>query len=544
MQARVAVAFAVAGTVVVAVVLAAAVALAGARAAQQRVINEYYAATVLSNEAFLQVVEIESGVHAYLRTGDPTELRPLERAQQGTDSGVGGRLRALLARDQVSLEAFEEAAAATNAWFDWASPTVAAVRAGGPQAITADDVAEGERRFGQVDAAYHDYLDLLGQRRSAAVDALLRRMSVLFGAVVTAALVSGAAATFLWWAVRRWVARPLAGLACQTRLVRDGDLEHRVSASGPPEIAQLGRDVEAMRRRLVEQIAAARTATGELEEAKARLEEQTADLERSNRELEQFAYVASHDLQEPLRKVASFCQLLQKRYSGHLDDRADQYIEFAVDGAKRMQQLINDLLEFSRVGRLTSPETDVDLDACLDRALRDLEAAVEESGAVVTRDELPVVRGEAPLLGQLFMNLVGNALKFRSAEPPRIHLGARRVGDLWELSCSDNGIGIEPQYADRVFVIFQRLHPKEAYSGTGIGLAMCKKIVEYHGGSIWVDATGQGPGTTLRWTLPVPAAAPMVHDGVPVPVGAVPAVAAGPAGPGTTSNGPGGPHVA
>jgi light-regulated signal transduction histidine kinase (bacteriophytochrome) len=241
-------------------------------------------------------------------------------------------------------------------------------------------------------------------------------------------------------------------------------------------------------------------------ESHARLEEQAEELRRSNRDLEQFAYVASHDLQEPLRKVASFTQLLQKRYGGQMDERADQYIAFAVDGAKRMQRLIQDLLGFSRVGRLGGEVTDVDLNQALADALDNLEHTVADAGAVVTHDELPVVRGEYPLLVQLFQNLVGNAVKFRSPDrPPQVHLGARAVEDStrgeWELLCQDNGIGIDAQYADRVFVIFQRLHAKDVYEGTGIGLALCKKIVEFHGGQIWIDPPA-GEGTVIRWTLP------------------------------------------
>jgi light-regulated signal transduction histidine kinase (bacteriophytochrome) len=275
-----------------------------------------------------------------------------------------------------------------------------------------------------------------------------------------------------------------------------------VSVDGPPEFVALGKDVDGMRRRLVDQIAAVEAAGREIAEARSRLEAQAAELQRSNRELEQFAYVASHDLQEPLRKVASFCQLLEKRYAGQLDARADQYIAFAVDGAKRMQRLINDLLEFSRVGRLVSEVSDVDLEECLGLALANLEALREEADAQITWDQLPHVRGEAPLLTQVLQNLIGNALKFQ-AEGRRsaIHVGAVRKGADWEFSCADNGIGIEPEYADRVFVIFQRLHPKDVYGGTGIGLAMCKKIVEYHGGRIWVD-TEVSEGTTIRWTLP------------------------------------------
>jgi light-regulated signal transduction histidine kinase (bacteriophytochrome) len=175
-----------------------------------------------------------------------------------------------------------------------------------------------------------------------------------------------------------------------------------------------------------------------------------------------------------------------------------------VDGAKRMQRLINDLLEFSRVGRLTGPQVDVDMQGCLTAARGNLETAIEESGAKITHDPMPVVRGEAQLLTQVLQNVLGNAIKFRSDAAPEIHLGVRRDGEFWQFSCADNGIGIAPEYAERVFLIFQRLHPKEVYSGTGIGLAMSKKIVEYHGGRIWVQEH-EGPGTILCWTLPVPA---------------------------------------
>jgi light-regulated signal transduction histidine kinase (bacteriophytochrome) len=232
------------------------------------------------------------------------------------------------------------------------------------------------------------------------------------------------------------------------------------------------------------------------------VEEQAEVLRRSNAELEQFAYVASHDLQEPLRKVASFCQLLERRYKGQLDERGEQYIEFAVDGAKRMQALINDLLAFSRVGRLTSGFADVDLSAALAQALTQLDLVLEEADAEVTSDPLPTVQGESTLLVQLFQNLIGNGVKFSGDKAPRIHVGVRRDGEFWEFCCADNGIGIEPQYQDKIFVIFQRLHGRDVYGGTGIGLAMCKKIVEYHGGRMWLDTTVT-EGAMFRWTLPV-----------------------------------------
>jgi light-regulated signal transduction histidine kinase (bacteriophytochrome) len=310
------------------------------------------------------------------------------------------------------------------------------------------------------------------------------------------------AGAVLWRTLRSWIAEPLDALAADARAVSEGDLHHPVRTTGPGEIADLADTVERMRLGLVAQVQAVEAQRAEIAEAHDRLADQAEELRRSNRDLEQFAYVASHDLQEPLRKVASFTQLLQKRYGGQMDERADQYIAFAVDGAKRMQQLIQDLLGFSRVGRLGGELADVPLDAALADALGNLENLVEDTGAVVTHDELPVVRGERPLLVQLLQNLVGNAIKFRDPErPPVVRISARRVGDSWELECRDNGIGIDPQYAERVFVIFQRLHPKDLYEGTGIGLALCKKIVEYHGGRIWLGEP-DGPGTSVRWTLP------------------------------------------
>jgi light-regulated signal transduction histidine kinase (bacteriophytochrome) len=251
-----------------------------------------------------------------------------------------------------------------------------------------------------------------------------------------------------------------------------------------------------------------------------RLEAQAEELTRSNRDLEQFAYVASHDLQEPLRKVISFCQLLQRRYAAQLDERANQYISFAVDGASRMQRLINDLLAFSRIGRLTSGFSDVDLDEVVREAVAQREVALAETGGEVTWTDLPTVRGEEPLLSSLIGNLISNSIKFRRPDAtPRIHLSARRDGDQWEISCTDNGIGIESEYADKVFVIFQRLHAKEVYPGTGIGLAIAKKIIEYHGGRIWIDTSGE-EGTTIRFTLPAD----------PVPASSTPASTEPPAG--------------
>jgi PAS domain S-box-containing protein len=239
----------------------------------------------------------------------------------------------------------------------------------------------------------------------------------------------------------------------------------------------------------------------QLKETAARLAQQAEELARSNAELQQFAYVASHDLQEPLRMVASYTQLLGRRYKGRLDADADDFIAYAVDGATRMQQLINDLLAYSRVGTHGQELVPTDCTDVFERVVADLGAAIAESGAVVTRDALPSVLGDPRQLGQLFQNLIANAIKFHGDEPARVHVTAEREGAMWRFAVRDEGIGIAPEYVDRIFVIFQRLHTQAEYPGTGIGLAICKRIAERHGGRIWVESQ-PGRGTTFYFTLP------------------------------------------
>jgi len=316
--------------------------------------------------------------------------------------------------------------------------------------------------------------------------------------------------------VQIMVLRPLNRLRLEARTVTEGAFDTPLTQSGPLDIRALSSGLDAMRARLVRALADTERQREELRTQKDILDAQTEELRRSNEELEQFAYVASHDLQEPLRKVASFCQLIEKRYGDKLDERGKQYIDYAVDGAKRMQVLINDLLTFSRVGRVNGRRERIGLRACLDSALDRLEYAVQESGARIEVPEpLPAVDGDPTLLSMLWQNLVGNALKFRSPER------APEISVTWEpdpeqpgfvrIAVADNGIGIPAPFAEKVFVIFQRLHSREAYSGTGIGLALCKKIVEHHGGRIWID-TERAEGTRFNFTLP--AAAP-AGDGGP-----------------------------
>lgn len=231
------------------------------------------------------------------------------------------------------------------------------------------------------------------------------------------------------------------------------------------------------------------------------LKQQAEDLARSNADLQQFAYVASHDLQEPLRMVASYTQLLARRYKGKLDPDADEFVNFAVTGAIRMQELIQDLLAYSRVGTRGRRLAPTNCQVVVDNVIRDLQAAIVEAEAVVSHAELPVVVADATQLNQVFQNLIANAIKFRGAEPPRVHVSAEPDGDFWRIAVRDNGIGIDPQYAERIFVIFQRLHAAHEYPGTGIGLAICKKIVERHGGRIWFESQPD-EGSTFFFTLP------------------------------------------
>ncbi|MFD6834637.1 sensor histidine kinase [Streptomyces diastaticus] len=456
------------------------------------------------------LLDQETGVRGYVLTGDTSFLTPYaegrkdERAQVARiERYIGGDAR--FAQD---VERIEKSAAKWR--HEQAEPLIAAVREGGPQAATAVDVTESKLQFDYIRDLFEAQQSHLEEARAATRAELDEARSVRDIMLVVVLVFFVLAVVVLALLLHRMVGRPLNRMLVASERVREGDFDRRIEVGGPSDLAAVGGAVEAMRRRLVDELVAGRG-------REALLSGQADELRRSNAELEQFAYVASHDLQEPLRKVASFCQLLEKRYSAQLDDRGRQYIDFAVDGAKRMQVLINDLLTFSRVGRVGDAWQQTSLDGALDRALGNLELAIEENGALVVRDApLPEVSGDPTTLAMLWQNLIGNALKFRRPDvPSRIVVDCvREDDDTWHLSVTDNGIGIAPEFSEKVFVIFQRLHAKDAYGGTGIGLALCRKIVEFHGGRIWLEpVTGAGEdgdagtaqGTRVHFTLPATA---------------------------------------
>ncbi|MFG2048788.1 ATP-binding protein [Micromonospora sp. NPDC048935] len=492
----------VVGVLLIALAAAEATMAARNRTQIDAVLNQTGPLRVQSQELLNALLDQETAIRGYAVSGDPADLSPYKEGL-AQEKSVIAAMRGLL-RDypQIGqeLQAVEER---TAQWRQSvAEPVIATTEQAGTSAGQALVTERARQQFDQVRSTVNDLQQEILAAREQAADDVRTSSNVLVVLLIVAALVVVVAGAVLLLSLDRMVVRPLTGLATQVREVAEGDYQHRIATTGPPEFIQLGDDVDAMRQKIAADLAEVRAARERIEWVNSQLQKQAEELTRSNRDLEQFAYVASHDLQEPLRKVASFCQLLQRRYAGQLDERADQYIAFAVDGAQRMQRLINDLLAFSRIGRLTTGFVEVDLNKVMGDVAGQTEAARQYADAELTWTDLPVISGEEPLLTNLLANLVSNAIKFRRADvPPTVHVSARLVGSEWEISCQDNGIGIEPEFADKIFVIFQRLHSKDAYPGTGIGLAIVKKIVEYHGGRVWVD-TDVPEGTAIRFTLP------------------------------------------
>ncbi|MFG2606464.1 ATP-binding protein [Streptomyces sp. NPDC048514] len=440
------------------------------------------------------LIDQETGVRGYGLSGRREFLQPY------AEGVAGGRaaMRSLRSRMEGDAQGRSDLAEVDRLAHDWTERVARPVSSASPQEavrIAAARDTDGKTTFDSLRGAMARQQRHLQDERTTAARNLRDAMTLrnwTFG-VIAALIVL--ISFLIFEGLRRGITDPLSQLGAAAREVAHGRFDRSVVVSGPADLRQLAADVDAMRRRLVAELQFS-------EESRALLDEQAADLKRSNTELEQFAYVASHDLQEPLRKVSSFTQLLQRRYGGRLDERADQYIAFAVDGANRMQVLINDLLAFSRVGRVHADHDTVNLDDVLNRTLDTLSVVVEESGAEITHDPLPTVVGDTTQLGMLWQNLLSNSLKFRSPDrPPRIHISAAQDDGMWRFAVSDNGIGIEPEFQEKVFILFQRLHTKDAYPGTGIGLAMCKKVVEFHGGTIAIDPDHR-PGTRVLFTLP------------------------------------------
>jgi signal transduction histidine kinase len=477
-----------------AAIIAGGVALTRLADARNTVVNRVDPALQEALRLESALVDQETGVRGYALGADEDVLNPY-MAGVGAQNEAVTALRGLLAglpRAEAGLRLVVQRAESWRAGY--AQPTIAEISRT-RQPAASGSVAQGETYFDAVRAALDALQNTLNSAREDAAgtlyDAATTVNVLLIGIAAVFALIIAVLATGL----RIGAIRPISRLAEEVRTVARGDFGHHVEQSGPREVRELGADVNLMRERILQELSALKVAHTELDR-------RSTDLERSNSELEQFAYVASHDLQEPLRKVASFCQLLERRYKRQLDERADQYIAFAVDGAKRMQILINDLLAFSRVGRVVREPTLVSCDAVLEQALTNVSYQIEQSGAVVEADKLPTVSAEVPLLTAVFQNLISNAIKFRAEDTPHVRITVRRDGDFWQFEVSDNGIGIDEEYAERIFVIFQRLHNKSDYPGTGIGLAMCRKIVEYHGGRIWLDTSVES-GSRFCFTLPV-----------------------------------------
>ncbi|BAX91323.1 sensor histidine kinase [Mycobacterium shigaense] len=444
----------------------------------------------------------ETGIRGYLLAADRQFLTPYYDGQQAEHAAAEEIRRLVGGRPDLiaDLDAIERAAASWRS--SYAEPLISSVTPNAPRVVNGSVADRGKYEFDHLRGLF-DTQNADFNAASSNADDQLRSIDTwrdrTLGAIV---LLFFGMAVLLGFMTRAAITVPLARLAESCRRITDGNFDETIRPPRrPKDIRDMAIDVENMRQRVVAALEASRA-------AEARLDEQAVDLRRSNAELEQFAYVASHDLQEPLRKVASFCQLLEKRYGDQLDEPGTEYIGYAVDGAKRMQVLINDLLSFSRVGRVGTKQAEVDLDSTLDAAVDNLATAIEETGAQVVRPErLPRIVGDPTLLTMLWQNLIGNAIKFRhQGRVPRIVIDCRRGAEEsdWQLTLADNGIGIPKEFTDKVFVIFQRLHGREVYPGTGVGLALVKKIVEYHDGTVRIDST-YTDGTRFEFTLPAAA---------------------------------------
>jgi signal transduction histidine kinase len=409
------------------------------------------------------LLDAETGQRGYIITGEDTYLEPYNDARQHVHQDVAD-LRALTSDNPIQQRAMDRLEPLVETMLSALQERIEIRRQNGLVA------AAEEVRRGSVKLHMDEIRNVFGEMRQEENGLLKTRSTEADASSRTTKIV-----------IVTGEALAIAFL-CLAGIIAAQEIRQRTTAE--EEVRQLNTGLE---RRVAERT--------------AELDAQAKDLARSNAELQQFAYVASHDLQEPLRMVASFTQLLAKRYNDKLDDDARDFIKFAVDGATRMQTLISDLLTYSRVGTHANSFAATDSEAIFNRVMESLKFAIEENSAVISHDPLPVVMADPQQLGQLFQNLLTNAIKFRGEAPPSIKISAEKIKADWKISVVDHGIGISQEHADRIFVIFQRLHTKTEYPGTGIGLAICKKIVERHGGRIWIEPT-PGGGSTFCFTIP------------------------------------------
>jgi signal transduction histidine kinase len=461
--------------------------------ARSRVIDTLDPGSVAVERLRSALVDQETGIRGYALGGTEDLLAPYrdglarERRVEDELATTFGSASDGSLRDHVAA-----VTAAADTWRAAVAVPVVASR----DLVTIAAVAERSKPlFDEVRAQLDAVEERIQEERRAARDDLTTATRAVIGSIVATLLGLTVGLVLAIRSLRRNVITPVTELNDRVRHVADGDFDADLDVAGPLEIVELSQSAGRMRDQIRAELVAS-------EAARAELHRQTEELNRSNRDLEQFAYVASHDLQEPLRKVSSFCQLLEDRYGDVLDERGSTYVHYAVDGAQRMQALIGDLLAFSRVGRTTESFRPVDLDDLVQELVAGLTRALDESGGSVEVGRLPVVHGDPALLGVLFTNLIANSLKYRSEAPPLVRISASPADGGWCIRVLDNGIGIEPQDREKVFVIFQRLHGRDAYEGTGIGLALCKKIVEFHGGSIAVGEPADGTGTQVDVWLP------------------------------------------
>jgi signal transduction histidine kinase len=433
--------------------------------------------TFATYELQLAMLDIETGYRGYALSGNRAFLEPYE-------AGLSNASATLKRLDELELfpERIQQLRAEVDSFERWAKGAVELGRTRAALGTQAQNALyeDGKQRMDEV-------RDQIVALRTASFEG--------FNATRLQTLQDITTLTYLPWGVfaivilgvivvraglRHFVIAPIQQLESAAHKLAVGDADLRLEVRSDDEMGKL-----------------ARTFVQTADVLKAR----TDDLERSNQELEQFAYVASHDLQEPLRMVSSYTQLLAKRYKGKLDDKADTYIHYAVDGANRMQALIQDLLAYSRVGTKRDPLEPVDSGAVVRDVVKSLELAIADHSVQLEVGALPTVMADRVQLNQVFQNLIGNALKFRREGAQHlVQVSARPDGDFWQFTVKDNGIGINPDYFERIFVIFQRLHTRESFSGSGIGLAIVKKIVERHGGRIWVESEPDA-GSSFHFTF-------------------------------------------